>query len=240
MNILTQDIALSDLISLEQAGYEYADFLRPITKDHVEHLIVCQLEGVPPIDVIAKDSQFVILNGYHRIEAAKGLKRATIPAIVHQFSEEREVLTFAFQANLNNGLPLSRKEKEAYIVYLTNEYPELSQADIARKVKVNPSTVSKLLKRLDIDTEDTSQKKEDRAYSYANRDYGKRLYKALIDFYEHESATWRGKGSTKSEDKRATLLVHVAERYEDIQKYESLARSLLTASKMLNEESEKE
>ena len=224
---MQRTILLSDLVS-------FKDAIRPLNKAHVEHIIANNLEGFPPIDVTPHNQQFLILNGYHRFEAARKLKLTSIEANVHSFANNRDMLDFVYASNLTNGLAFSRKDKEKYIVFLSGYYPELSQEQIADKVKLDRSTVSKTLKRLGMNDTDVSS--EEKLARYENREYGLKLFKAFANFFENEKGFGRGKLTSKAEEGRAKLLCHVCNNSEEmVDVFESLARSLTQAASIIRE-----
>src|SRR5882757_1278274 len=227
MDRMDRYIALSDLATLSDVGY--GDDMRALNKEHIEHIVASNLEGFPPIDVTPRNQKFIILNGYHRVEAARKLDLLSIEANVHDFSDDITMRDFVYSSNLVNGLSLSRKEKEAYVAFLSIEYPHLSQSQIADKVKLDQSSVSKILKRLGMN--DPTMSSEDKRYGYPNREYAKKLHKALADFYENEKATFRGTHTPKSEEKRAKLLARFIVHEEDVTMFESLARTIPLAVK---------
>jgi len=224
---MTRSILLTDLVSFSKT-------IRPLDKRHVEHIVASKLEGFPPIDVSAHDQKFLILNGYHRVEAARKLKLLSIEANVHTFSNELDRFDFVYSSNLANGLSLSRKDKEKYIVFLSTNYPHLSQHQIADKVKVDHSTVSKTLIRLGLN--DHSLTQEEKQERYENREYTLKLLKALAHFFDNEKGRGAGKFTSKAEEGRANLLAHVCNNSEDLADvFESLARSLTRAASIIRE-----
>lgn len=101
----------------------------------------------PPIIVTQTNSGPLLLDGYHRIEAAKRFGLPTIAATIQAFGTLEEVIEFAFQANLSHGLPSSSNTRSEYAYWLFITYPDLQQTEIARRAGIKPSTVNVALKR---------------------------------------------------------------------------------------------
>jgi hypothetical protein len=142
-------VPLNDLLSLQDAHIAGADLAqRPLNEAHVISLMMADPTSVPAIVLThTEEYNLIIIDGYHRLEAAKRRKQATILANIRAFQTENELIEAAFEANLQHGLPASTTTRSDYVYWLFRTYPALSQKEIARRVGVKPSTVNVALKR---------------------------------------------------------------------------------------------
>src|SRR4051794_32576964 len=73
---------------------------------------------MPPIKVALVDGMYLLLDGWHRVEATKGLDRHKIKALVFEVSRS-DALWIAAQANLEHALQLkSREIKNVFKAYI--------------------------------------------------------------------------------------------------------------------------
>lgn len=118
---------------------------------------VDELEGViaaggelPPIDVFEKaDGCYLLVDGWHRFEAHRHLKRESIAATVHVGSE-RDALKFALGSNVTHGLKLSRADKRKVVerVLKDDEWSKFTLTKIAKMFGVSEDLVQKVEKEL--------------------------------------------------------------------------------------------
>lgn len=231
-------LEVRSLLTLEEAGFTDGNTaLRDLDKDHVEHLIASSLNDVPPIVVAHTTRGYAVVDGYHRWEAAKELEMPTISAKVQSFQSENDVIDAAFQANIKHGLPLGKEMRNQYVQWLYLTF-DLTQDEIAAKVSLNRSTVSRILKKLEAE----GRVKE--ATSYGDgQSYGpkmiaetKGLAETIKDFFHRESVMFGSNTGKRSEEKRARALVALAEDKGTANMYDSLSRSFAQAAQLLREQ----
>jgi hypothetical protein len=236
MNII--DVPIKDLISFEESGIPDCHLLRQLNYDHVEHLVAMELQNVPPITVTRYNDRWLVVGGYHRLEAAKLLKRESIRAISKNYSSTREMVEDAFTDNLEHGLILTKEDKASYAYWLSKTYPHMTHEDIAKKVKLERSSVSKILKkyREQLEAHERAEdldEQEDREYAHSQVDYTVPLIKALSNFTKNEASVM---GEKASELKRAKVIVSsVPHTKANADFFESLSRTFATSAKILRE-----
>jgi hypothetical protein len=96
------------------------------------------LDDCPPI-VIQPDGR--IIDGHHRVEAARLIGRKMIAVEVHDVDDET-AFAEAIQLNISHGLPLSRADRSALVERLVTAYPSRSDRSIATMCGVAPGTVA--------------------------------------------------------------------------------------------------
>lgn len=84
-----------------------------------------------------------VLDGHHRVEAARRLRQDRIEALVIPELGPAGALEAAVAANSSHGLPLSRPERTALVDRLLVTAGHWSDRRIASTVRVSPTTVGK-------------------------------------------------------------------------------------------------
>ena len=121
--------------------------MRSINADHLESLVHSDPKSWPPIEVTLTNVGYICYDGQHRIQAAKILKLGTIRTKPVTFKNMNDLIEATFRANLRHPLPASQKTKSEYCYWLSITYPRLSQRDIAARVGVAQSTVSRAIEQ---------------------------------------------------------------------------------------------
>ncbi len=123
--------------------------IRTIDDDNVERIQLATPEDLPAIEVVHVtyngQDMYVIVDGYHRKEAALKNGYETIKAVARTYADEDAVVNAAFEANSRHGLASSKQTRSAWAVWLHIKHPEMEQNDIARKVGLVQSSVSRAI-----------------------------------------------------------------------------------------------
>ena len=137
-----------DLISLKDAGIRGGAFaMRPLDAAHLESLLLSDPATWPPIKVTLSTRGYILIDGYHRWEVAKRTHLAHLLATCEPFEHENEVIEAAFRANLHHGLKASAENRSDYAYWLHLTYPQMEQSEIAQRVGIQQSTVSRAIAR---------------------------------------------------------------------------------------------
>ncbi len=141
-------LQIADVIPLKDIVKGAGAFaMREIDKSHVELLVCANPQLWPPISVTKTSGGYVYYDGQHRLQAASLLKLEDIQATCKTFANINDLIEAAFQANLRHGLPASQETRSDYCYWLSITYPDLSQRQIAARVGVTQSTVSRAIEQ---------------------------------------------------------------------------------------------
>jgi|SRR5579875_72523 len=228
-------VNLQSIITLDDAGIQ-AGFLamRECDKSHIDHLVASELRDVPPVTIAARNGAYVLVDGYHRVEAARQLKRTAIAANVVTYPSDEAIVDAAFSANLRHGLPANDEQRMWYALWLHEH--GVKQADIAIKMGMSQGHISRLLKKAERVLSEDDNDSEQASYQTAMIDYAKRLTNALQAFFQHEQAVLSASDSKRSESVRARALAkHLDASPKSIAMVQSLARTLQQTSELLQQ-----
>lgn len=127
---------------------------RAISHDNVERLKAAYRSGrsVEPIRVAEVSGRPYLVDGWHRVEAMLALGKTEAQAVIVQGATLSQAQWMAAKANLNNGLPLKRKELlavfKAFIASKKHRYTDewgsaclLSYRQIAPHIGVDHTTI---------------------------------------------------------------------------------------------------
>jgi transposase-like protein len=131
--------------------------VRAINPDHLESLIQSDPNTWPPIAVTLTNIGYICYDGLHRLQACKVLKTDTIRAKSMNVKDLNQLIDATFHANLRHGLRASRTTRSDYCYWLSLTYPKLSHREIAARVGVSQSTVTRALEQRRKEQQDTTQ-----------------------------------------------------------------------------------
>jgi predicted transcriptional regulator len=138
-------LPLSDLVPLQPHIPGGAVAMRPLDPSHVQQLVVSQMDDWPPILVTHTDVGYLVIDGYHRWQAARLKHAPTIKACCQPCADERAVINAAFRANLAHGLKATTSIRGDYAFWLHTTFPALHQDQIAQLTGLTQGAVSKAL-----------------------------------------------------------------------------------------------
>lgn len=128
------------LVRVGDVTVGYSPRQEKVDQGHVQALLEV-IDRLPPIIVDKRSMR--VLDGVHRLEAAKRAGRAEVPAIFFS-GTETEALVVAVQANIRHGKPLSRAERQAAAAALLRRCPERSDRWVAEVCGLAHSTVARV------------------------------------------------------------------------------------------------
>lgn len=106
-------------------------------------------EGWPPLKVLRQDGRYLLVDGFHRLEAARNLGLETVPAEVLEAPEDGDLWALAFSLNASHGKPLSLNDRRAFAKRLLQDQPSLADREIGRRCGLSGNTVGALRERLE-------------------------------------------------------------------------------------------
>jgi len=134
---------LDQLRTLQEAGFPNGELaMRELDEDLIYTLIMSDPADWPPILLTRTDAGYVIIDGRHRVEAAKRKGMKQIEATVKGYTSDTEAVEEAFQVNMKHGLRSSLQTRSDYAYWLHLTYPDMPQTEIAERAKIKQPTVS--------------------------------------------------------------------------------------------------
>jgi ParB-like chromosome segregation protein Spo0J len=107
------------------------------------------LDDVPPI--VVHGGTLHVIDGVHRVHAAKQVGRRTIRALIFD-GNEIEARIEAVRSNITHGKPLTLREREAAAQRVLEMVPAWSDRRIATVSGLSPKTVGRLRERATVDS----------------------------------------------------------------------------------------
>lgn len=219
-------IPVQDIIEIDGMPY------RVIDEGHVNALVSAnEPDTWPPIKVTLIGTQFGLIGGQHRLEAAKRLKLATLQGIVatYAYSPDKimEVIYMdMWEDNARNARAYTVTERKEHAVMLSVLYPNMSYREIGRRAGIDEKTARTAIKKAEKEDADTEQDTEQRNYNTAMASPAKRLVSALNAFLNNERNLISAKYSTRNEERRAHALAKMVKETPDgVELFKSLART---------------
>jgi len=114
---------------------------RDLNEAHVCQLMASEPETWPPVLVTPHDGGYLLIDGFHRLEAATRLGLETLVCTVVPSAGYPE----AFAANMAHGLTLTIDERKDFVRWLTDDEPGLSYRELGRRSGLNHETVKRAL-----------------------------------------------------------------------------------------------
>lgn len=110
---------------------------------------------VDPILLARNSSRYILIDGWHRFEAAIQLGKKSIEAKVEDIPETERLIR-AYTANAKHGQPLTREERDEFIIKQAKQGK--TQEDIARITKLSRRRVGQIVGEGNISIADTKAK----------------------------------------------------------------------------------
>lgn len=105
--------------------------------------------GWPPLKVVWQDGRYLLIDGFHRLEAARNLGLEDVPVEVFQAPEDGDLRALAFSLNASHGRPLSLDDRRAFAERLLRNRPHLADREIGRRCGLSGNTVGAIRGRLE-------------------------------------------------------------------------------------------
>jgi ParB-like chromosome segregation protein Spo0J len=118
--------------------------LGPISAAHVKSLLEA-FDSLPPVTCVVNSAgEYILVDGFHRIDAAHRLGLERIPVLFAAGPPGDDFIGLSFDLNMRHGLPLSIKEKKAHAGRILGKHPDLSDREIARQCALSAATISSI------------------------------------------------------------------------------------------------
>ncbi len=139
-------IPLGVLIPLEHTDIPGGSLaMRPLDEHHIQSLIDSDSATWPPILTTKTSIGYILIDGYHRQEAATRKGETSLAAHVQSYATTQDIIEAAFRANLSHGLKSSEETRGDYAFWLHVTYPHLTQIEIAKRACISQPAVSKAI-----------------------------------------------------------------------------------------------
>lgn len=114
----------------------------PVKASHVTALTHSEPDDWPPIVVTPlPDGNYRVIDGFHRVSAARKLELDSLSAVLHEGAGYAE----AFEYNMRHGLMISTADRKAFARWLHTQEPDLSLRELGRRAGLSPNTVKAAL-----------------------------------------------------------------------------------------------
>ena len=138
---VARDAMMTDGKNLNLTLWPFTDPKKPIL---IRRLIVEKKDAKS--GKVTSEEQLIALDGNHRVEAARILKMASVPARVIECSDKEAALE-QLRSNVDQGLFLDRKARNEYIlVLLQDKEMKISQKEVAAITHLTPASINRILK----------------------------------------------------------------------------------------------
>jgi hypothetical protein len=127
--------------------------------DHVKALETV-IDSWPPLKVVPRGDQYVLVDGFHRFAAAQNLGLETVPVEILGSPDDDDLHGLAFALNAIHGRPLTLSDRRAFAGRLLQAHPDWSEREIARRAGLVQPTIAKI--RQELERSDTIQPTESR------------------------------------------------------------------------------
>jgi hypothetical protein len=143
--------------------------LNGVDQQHVAALLE-EAEAWPPLSVVEQQGRFLLVDGFHRLEAAGRLGFSHVQVRSVTPEPGQDLRSLAFQLNAQHGRPLSLSDRRAEAIRQLRRQPERSSRSIGKACGLNHQTVEKLRAGLaasgDIRQTDTRTGDREGGYTY--------------------------------------------------------------------------
>ena len=130
-------------------------------------------EHWPPLKVVKRGGDYLLIDGFHRLAAARNLKLKAVAAEVLDLPENGDLHSLAFALNTAHGRPLTLSDRRAFAARLLRAHPDWSDREIGRRSGLVQPTIAKVRQELerqaDIPTTATRVGRDGREYAVAPR-----------------------------------------------------------------------
>lgn len=124
------------------------DSLQPrcdgLNEQHIATLMETPEDWPPIVVAQSQGASPVLLDGFHRVEAAARAGYESITAQVIHPEPGTDLFALAFALNLKHGRPLTLRDRKAYAAALIQHQPALTDREIGRRCALNHETVGGL------------------------------------------------------------------------------------------------
>ena len=115
---------------------------------HIEQLSLIP-DQWPPLVVVEVDGEHILVDGFHRLEAAKQLGLRDIPVSIVDVPRDGDLVALGFELNSKHGRPLSLADRKEHARHQLCVNPSQSDREISRKTGIAAGTVAAIRRALE-------------------------------------------------------------------------------------------
>ena len=115
---------------------------------HIEQLALIP-DQWPPLIVVEIGGEHILVDGFHRLQAAKQLGLQAVPVSIVDVPTDGDLIALAFQLNSKHGRPLSLADRKQHAGHQLRANPSQSDREISRKTGIAAGTVAVIRKALE-------------------------------------------------------------------------------------------
>ena len=119
-----------------------------VDADHVRTLEEMP-DSWPPLKVVRRLGSYLLVDGFHRLEAARNLGLESVQVEVVEVPPDADLHELAYALNVNHGRPLSLADRRAFAERILRGQPHLADREIARRCGLAANTVGAIRGRLE-------------------------------------------------------------------------------------------
>lgn len=192
LQLLQEDVQglilpLSEIVTLDNSGIPGGTFaMRELNETHVVDLTLSKYDDWLPVRVTSTSLGYLLYDGYHRREAAKRLGLGGLKATCRTFKTENDVIEATFRSNLTHGLKASVETRSDYAYWLHITY-KLTQEEIAKRVGITQSAVSRAITRREIAAHNAMLETQEERHTWTPKEIKstcRNLTRKLVQFTE--------------------------------------------------------
>jgi hypothetical protein len=131
------------------------------------------VEHWPPLKVIKRGDDYLLIDGFHRLAAARNRNLKAVTAEILDLPENGDLHSLAFTLNTAHGRPLTLCDRRAFAARLLRAHPDWSDREVGRRSGLVQPTIAKVLQELerhaDIPATATRIGRDGREYAVAPR-----------------------------------------------------------------------
>lgn len=142
--------ALGEIRSVPLSAIIVDESLQPrcegLDDEHIQALMETP-EVWPPVTVIEAPQGFILIDGFHRHEAACRSELESITARILPPPADGDPYQLAFDLNATHGRALTLADRKADAWHLIQRFPELSDRELATRAGISHPTVAAIRRR---------------------------------------------------------------------------------------------
>lgn len=119
-----------------------------IDPEHVK-MLEAVAEHWPPLKVVRRGEQYILVDGFHRFAAAQHLKLQTVAVVIQGVPEGEDLHALAFALNAAHGRPLTLSDRRAFAARLLRAHPDWSDREVGRRCGMVQPTIAKVRQELE-------------------------------------------------------------------------------------------